>query len=191
MIKSGLEKCFSKLNIGTTTRFMSTSVNSVDLQNAPFVHYRPRNGENPKFKSPRRRASKLFHELNREFTEKIKESKPEVFRVRVDPGDAVELELIAQGGANNTNERHIERVRGVVIGKGNRGLDSWFLLRDVVYGLPIERRIPIFSPLVKSVKILEKNFIYKGKRKVKRAKLYFLRDRNPAACKVTQSKRKK
>lgn len=170
---------------------MSTRANSVDLQNAPFVHYRIRKGENPKFKSPRKRASKLFHELNKESCEKIKESKPEVFGVRVDPGDAIELQVISQGGVNNTNERHIERLRGVVIGKGNRGLDSWFLIRDVLFGLPVERRIPIFSPLVKSVKVLEKNFIYKGKRKVKRAKLYFLRDRNPAVCKVTQSKRKK
>lgn len=180
MIRSGLEKCFSKLTLGNTARFMSTGANSIDLQNAPFLHYRPRNGKNPKFKSPRKRASKLFYELNRESCEKIKESKPEVFGVRVDPGDAIEIEMITKGGVHTKNERHIERVRGVVLGKGNRGLDTWYHIRDVLFGLPVERRIKIYSPFIKSVKILEKNFIYKGKRKVKRAKLYFLRDRNPA-----------
>eukprot|EP00957_Ditylum_brightwellii_P082911 6304080-Ditylum_brightwellii.AAC.1 len=37
----------------------------------------------------------------------------------------------------------------------------------------------LHSPLLKSLKVLEKNFVHKGKKKVKRAKLYYLRDRLP------------
>jgi Ribosomal protein L19 len=48
-----------------------------------------------------------------------------------------------------------------------------------VFGVPVERRVPLHSPLVRSIKVLESNFVYKNRRKVKRAKLYFLRDRNP------------
>jgi len=39
--------------------------------------------------------------------------------------------------------------------------------------------VPLHSPLLRSLEVLEKNFVFKGKRKVKRAKLYYLSDRNP------------
>jgi ribosomal protein L19 len=52
--------------------------------------------------------------------------------------------------------------------------------------LPIERRIPMYSPMIKEAKVLERNFIFKEKRKVKRAKLYYFRDRNPLLTKVSK-----
>ena len=143
-------------------------------------HFRTRRGENPKFKSPRKRASKLFNELNTEICSSMKESKPSVFEAQVQVGDAVELEVLSQGGVESTNRKNIEKMRGVVIGMKSRGLATSIHIRDVVHGEPVERKIHLFSPLVKSLKVLEKNFVYKGKRKVKRAKLYFLRERNPA-----------
>jgi large subunit ribosomal protein L19 len=161
------------------SRLLST-FSEEELENGPFVHYRPRLGPNPKFRSPRKRASKLFLEINNELCESLKEKKPAVFETQVDVGDAVELEMINQGGAKTTLKRNIDKVRGVVIGKFNRGLGTSILIRDVIFGIPIERKIQLFSPLVKSMKVLEKNFIYKGRRKVKRAKLYFLREKNPA-----------
>lgn len=161
-------------------------MSDTELQNAPFVHYRRRNGENPKFKSPRKRASKLFHELTQETCASMKEAKPEVFKSDVAVGDAVELEVISQGGVASTIKKNYERLRGVVIGITNRGLGSSVHIRDVLYGEPVERIVHIFSPLVRSMKVLEKNFIYKGRRKVKRAKLYFLRGRNPSECRVTK-----
>lgn len=158
-------------------RYMSGA--AFDLQNAPFVHYRQRNGDNPKFKSPRKRASKLFDELNKEACENMRETKPAVFEAQVAVGDSVELEVITQGGIGSTRAKDVEKIRGVVIGKASRGLATSIHVRDVVYGEPVERKIHVYSPLVKSLKLLEKNFIYKGRRKVKRAKLYFLRERNP------------
>ena len=163
----------------STSRFLSTMSDS-DLQDAPFVHFRTRRGDNPKFKSPRKRASKLFHELNTEMCSTMKEAKPSVFEAPVRVGDAVELEVISQGGVQSTNRKNIEKMRGVVIGMASRGLATSVHIRDVVHGEPVERKIHLFSPLVKSMKVLEENFVYKGKRKVKRAKLYFLRERNPA-----------
>lgn len=144
----------------------------------PYLHHkkRPRFKDHVKFKSPRKRASKLFHELNNEAVEKSKTTKPAVFGVDYAVGDSIECEVIEQGGVNATE---LKRVRGIVIGKFNQSMDTAVLIRDVVMGTIVERRLPLHSPLLKSIKLLEKNFIYKGRRKVKRAKLYFLRDRNP------------
>jgi len=151
-----------------------------------FLHHgtRPRFRSNPKFKSPRKRASQLFEELNNEAVKKAKEEKPDVFAENPRVGDSVELEMVGEGG---TLEGKLEKVRGLVIGKVNRGLASSLIVRDVVFGEPVEWKIPLYSPMVKSLKILERNFVFKGKRKVKRAKLYYLRERSPNEYRVTKS----
>ena len=86
----------------------------------PYVHHkkRPRFRDYVKFKSPIRRASKLLHELSQECVEKSKATKPEVFGVEYAVGDAIECEIIEFGGVNSSDVR---RVRGVVIGKFNKG----------------------------------------------------------------------
>ena len=122
-------------------------------------------------------ASKLFNELQREVVEDNKKKNPAVLNVPFRVGDAIEIEVISEGDVNSTN---IDKIRGLVIGKKNRGLGSTIQLRDVVYGEPIERTIPLHSPLLKKLTVLEQNFLHKGKKRVKRAKLYYLRDRNPA-----------
>jgi len=166
--------------------FSTAAAADLDENLMPFVHYRPRNGENPKFKSPRKRASKLFYEINKEVTEQLKEAKPAVFDAHVEVGDSVELQIITEGGVASTKPSDVEKVRGVVIGMASRGLATSIHIRDVVYGEPVERKIHIYSPLVKTMTVLEKNFIYKGRRKVKKAKLYHLRGRNPTEYRVTK-----
>jgi large subunit ribosomal protein L19 len=94
--------------------------------------------------------------------------------------------MVSQGGLLESDKQEIEKIRGVVLGIVNRGLGSSMILRDVVYGVPIERRIPLYSPMIKDAKLLERNFIFKGKKKVKRAKLYYFRDRNPLLTKVSK-----
>lgn len=93
--------------------------------------------------------------------------------------------MVSMGGLHE-DKQEMEKIRGVVLGIVRRGLGSSLLLRDVVYGLPIERRIPLFSPMIKEAKVLESNFVFKGKKKVKRAKLYYFRDRNPLLTKVSK-----
>jgi large subunit ribosomal protein L19 len=154
----------------------------------PFVHHghRPRCREYEKFKSPRKRASKMFLELNEEACAKSKEAHPTLWKDTIRVGDSVELKMVSQGGLKESDKQELEKIRGVVLGIVNRGLGSSLVLRDVVYGLPIERRIPMHSPMIKEAKILERNFIFKEKRKVKRAKLYYFRDRNPLLTKVSK-----
>ena len=105
-----------------------------------------------------------------------KKKNPKLWQLKFRVGDAVEIMMVSQGGVNSTE---LERNRGVIQGIFRKGLDHSIMIRDIVMGEPVERTIPLHSPLIRSMKILEKNFIFKGKRKVKRAKLYYLRDLNP------------
>lgn len=153
------------------------------LSSMSYKHHgkRPRFREQPKFKSPRKRASSLLKEIEAEGIELSKQSKPKVWDVPFKVGDAIEIEAVIQGGVNSTE---IEKLRGVVIGIYRKRLDYSVLIRDVVFGEPIERRIPLHSPLLRSLKVLEENFVFKGKREVKRAKLYYLRTRNPLGKRI-------
>lgn len=117
----------------------------------------------------------MLHEITEEAIQKSKEARPKVwsdFRV----GDAIEIHMASIGGVKS---QRFEKIRGVVLGIFRNGLDTSVLIRDVMFGQPIERRVPLHSPLLRSLAVLEKNFVFKGKRKVKRAKLYYLRERNP------------
>ena len=161
-----------------------SSLGPVDPEDMPYIHHghRPRHRGYQKFKSPRKKASKLFEELNKEAVEKSKEVNPAMWQEKIRVGDSVELQMVTQGGLHEDGDKQgqeVEKVRGVVLGLINRGLGSSMILRDVVYGQPIERKIPMHSPMIKEVKVLERNFIFKGKKKVKRAKLYYFRDLNP------------
>lgn len=148
-----------------------------------YFHFNRREKPKPKFKSPRKRASKLLAELNDEAVARSKEGNPDVWSANVRVGDAIEIASVNQGGRDSAD---VEKLRGVVLGKTHRGLATSVIIRDVVMGTPIERKVCLHSPLIKSVKVLEENFIYKGKRKVKRAKLYFMRDRKPEDTRVSK-----
>lgn len=177
-----LGRSFTALQRPLTASFSSQT--TVPAEDMAYLHHgqRPRFRGYEKFKSPRKRASKLLNELQTEAIQQSKDDKPEVWSSGFRVGDALEIKL-TQGGAKSDK---FEKVRGVVIGINRKGLDTSVLLRDVVFGQPVERRVPLHSPLVKEVTVLEENFIYKGKRKVKRAKLYFLEERNPLLCRVTK-----
>ena len=175
--------------VGTSEDVISSSEASseeYDIDDRAFLHHgiRPRFREKPKFKSPRKRASSLYKELQEEAIEQSKKSRPKVWNTKFNVGDAIEIEAVTQGGVKSDDT---EKLRGVVLGIFRKGLDHSVLLRDVVFGEPIERRIPLHSPLVRSVRLIEENFIFKGKRRVKRAKLYYLRDRNPQSTYILKN----
>mmetsp|Transcript_15062 Transcript_15062/g.23375 ORF Transcript_15062/g.23375 Transcript_15062/m.23375 type:complete len:209 (-) Transcript_15062:76-702(-) len=185
-----------------TLRALSGKIHNIHIDNIarpgkgvpkdemPFYHHRyvPKfhDADHPprkKHKIPRKRASKLLLDLQTEAVAKNKSERPHVLDVEFWPGDAIELEMVTHGGINSDKT---EKVRGVVLGRVNKGLGASVLIRDVLFGDAVNRQIPLHSPLIKSLKVLEKNFIYKGKRKVKRGKLYFLMDRPKKDCQVTK-----
>ena len=160
-----------------------SSIGAVEKEDMPSLHHgkRPRHRDYEKFRSPRKRASKLLHELNKEAVEKSKAANPAMWNAGFRVGDSIEVKMVTQGGTvpREGVTQNIEKVRGVVLGIISRGLASSVIIRDVVYGLPIERKIPMHSPTVKECQVLARNFIFNGKRKVKRAKLYYFRNLNP------------
>jgi len=176
----------SSISICSISRHFASSV--VEADGMPFAHHgnRPRCRDYKKFKSPRKRASNLFLELNKEACAKSKDAYPTIWQDDIRVGDSMELKMVSQGGLKEGDKQEVEKIRGVVLGMVHRGLGSSLILRDVVYGLPIERRIAVYSPMIKEARVLERNFIFKNKKKVKRAKLYYFRDRNPLLTKVSK-----
>ena len=57
-------------------------------------------------------------------------------------------------------------------------LFTWYDLQTE-FGTPVFRRLVLFSPLIKSIKVLQRAFIHKGKKRVRGSKLYYLMDRHP------------
>ena len=159
-------------------RLLSALFSTLDRGDMPYLHHgkRPRFRGYEKFKSPRKRANILLYELNKEAVDQSKASKPKVWDTNFRVGDAIEIEMVLEGGVKSDDT---EKIRGVVLGIFRKKMDTSVLIRDVVFGEPIERRVPLHSPLLRSLKVLEKNFVNKGKKRVRRAKLYYLSDRNP------------
>jgi Ribosomal protein L19 len=169
-------------SVRTESTNSSSPVSDADM---PFLHFRPQplldKSSYKKFISPRKRANKMMTEITKEAIAKA--HNPQVHDVKFRVGDAIEITMVCQGGVNS---KETQKIRGVVLGIDRGGLGTGVYLRDVVFGDPVDRKIPLYSPMVKNVKVLEKNFVFKGKRKVKRAKLYYLRDRLPQETRVTK-----
>jgi len=98
-------------------------------------------------------------------------------------GDALEVKMLPY----KTAEKPVI-IRGVVISKVNRGYDSSFVLKDVFLGEIVERRISLYAPLIQDLKVVQKAFIHRNRtvpKRVRRSKLYYLRDLDPLICKVS------
>lgn len=155
-------------------------------EDMPFVHFADSiNRPKPKFKSPRKRASKLYHELKTGAIEASIAVKPAVFDLPFRVGDTIELEIQVDGKVSSPTPK-LEKVRGILIGHEKRGISTSVRIIDVLHGETVERKIELHSPMVKSLKVLEERFITKGKKRVKRAKLYYLRDRPDNELRVTK-----
>ena len=73
---------------------------------------------------------------------------------------------------------------GIVIAKNNVGVRRTFVVRKISYGVGVERIFPLHSPRIDRIEVVRKG-------KVRRAKLYYLRDRVGKAAKVKELIRKK
>lgn len=77
-----------------------------------------------------------------------------------------------------TTER-IQVFEGIVIAKNNSGVRKTFTVRKISYGVGVERIFPMHSPRIEKVEVVRKG-------RVRRAKLYYLRDRVGKAAKVKE-----
>ena len=77
------------------------------------------------------------------------------------------------------DRKRIQAYEGIVIGKRNRGLNSAFTVRKVSSGEGVERTFQTYSPLIASIEI-------KRRGDVRRAKLYYLRDRSGKSARIRE-----
>jgi large subunit ribosomal protein L19 len=92
-----------------------------------------------------------------------------------DIGDYVRVHLKVKEG----NRERIQIFEGTVIAKKGGGLKETFTVRKISYGVGVERVLPLHSPKIDKIEIVRKG-------KVRRAKLYYLRDRVGKAAKVRE-----
>lgn len=103
-------------------------------------------------------------------SEQLKDNAPQ-FNV----GDTVRVHNKIKEG----NRERIQLFEGTVIAKKNGGISETFTVRRVSYGVGVEKTFPLHSPNVEGVDIIRRG-------KVRRAKLYYLRDRVGKSAKVKE-----
>ena len=77
------------------------------------------------------------------------------------------------------SRERIQAFEGVCIGRRNAGISSVFTVRKVSYGEGVERIFPLYSPRIDSIEVLRKG-------KVRRAKLYYLRERQGKSARISE-----
>ena len=96
------------------------------------------------------------------------------------PGDTVRVGVrIVEG-----KRERIQNFEGVCIAKKNRSINSSFTVRKISFGEGVERTFALYSPIVNSIKIIRSG-------KVRRAKLYYLRDRTGKSARIAEKIKKK
>ena len=91
------------------------------------------------------------------------------------PGDTVRVQVRVKEG----DRERLQAFEGVVIAKRNRGLNSSFTVRKISYGEGVERVFQTHSPLVASIEVRRRG-------DVRRAKLYYLRNRTGKSARIKQ-----
>ena len=119
---------------------------------------------------------KNIEEINNTNVKKIlaKKKIPEFF-----PGDTIKVGVrIAEG-----KRERIQYFEGVCIAKKNRDINSSFTVRKISFGEGVERTFALYSPIIGSIKIVRSG-------KVRRAKLYYLRDRKGKSARIFEKIKK-
>ena len=120
---------------------------------------------------------KTIEEINQANVKKIAAEKklPDFF-----PGDILKVGVKITEGKRD----RIQYFEGVCIAKKNRDLNSSFTVRKISFGEGVERTFALYSPIVDSIKVVRSG-------KVRRAKLYYLRDRTGKSARITEKIKKK
>ncbi|KAJ1704741.1 hypothetical protein LUZ63_004520 [Rhynchospora breviuscula] len=140
-------------------RCMSTAAQpDADLDDEHAASAPPR----VKFKRLDKTAKQIMAILDKEAVHKVSSQRelPDI-----QPGCILQLKLEVP-----ENKRRLSTLKGIVIARRNAGFNTTFRLRRLVAGVGVESVFPLYSPNIKEMKILDR-------KKVRRAKLYYLRDR--------------
>jgi|TARA_B100000780_G_C20861489_1_gene342470 large subunit ribosomal protein L19 len=120
---------------------------------------------------------KNIEDINREAVKKILASRK---ITDFSPGDTIKVGVkIVEG-----KRERVQFFEGVCIAKKNRDINSSFTVRKISFGEGVERTFSLYSPVVDSIKVIRSG-------KVKRAKLYYLRDRKGKSARIAEKIKKK
>ena len=119
---------------------------------------------------------KTIEEINLQNVKKILSEKkiPNFF-----PGDVVKVGVRITEG----KKERIQYFEGVCIAKKSRDLNSSFTVRKISFGEGVERTFPLYGTVIDTIKVIRSG-------KVRRAKLYYLRDRTGKSARITEKIRK-
>ena len=120
---------------------------------------------------------KTIEEINQNNVKKILSEKkiPNFF-----PGDVVKVGVRITEGKKD----RIQYFEGVCIAKKSRDINSSFTVRKISFGEGVERTFPLYGTVIDSIKVIRSG-------KVRRAKLYYLRDRTGKSARIAEKIRKK
>ena len=115
----------------------------------------------------------IIQQLEAEQAEKIaaKRTLPEF-----SPGDTVRVNVKVTEG----NRTRVQAYEGVCIARSGGGVNESFTVRKISYGEGVERVFPVYSPMIEGVEIVRRG-------KVRRAKLYYLRDRRGKSARIVEN----
>lgn len=117
----------------------------------------------------------LIQQLEQEQIAKLAKTIP-----NFQPGDTVIVNVKVKEGERT----RVQAYEGVCISRSGGGLHESFTVRKISYGEGVERVFPIYSPNVESIKVVRRGA-------VRRAKLYYLRDRRGKSARIAERTEKK
>jgi large subunit ribosomal protein L19 len=115
-------------------------------------------------------AMNIIEQLEQEQIAKLGKTIPQF-----DPGDTVIVNVKVVEGERT----RVQAYEGVCIARSGGGLNESFTVRKISYGEGVERVFPVYSPLIDSIKLVRRG-------KVRRAKLYYLRDRRGKSARIAE-----
>lgn len=98
------------------------------------------------------------------------------------PGDTLRVNVRIQEGAGKDAKFRIQAYEGVCIARSGGGIHETFTVRKVSYGEGVERIFPLYSPSIDSIQLVRRGT-------VRRAKLYYLRDRSGKSARIAERER--
>ena len=112
------------------------------------------------------RRNKILEEIEKAQEKEIPE---------FNPGDTVSVSVRVKEG----ERERLQAFDGVVIGKRNKGINSSFIVRKISHGVGVERTFQTHSPLIASIEV-------KRRGDVRKAKLYYLRERSGRSARIKE-----
>ena len=91
------------------------------------------------------------------------------------PGDTVRVNVKIKEG----ERERVQAYEGVCIARGGQGIDESFTVRKISFGEGVERVFPVLSPMIESIEVKRRGV-------VRRAKLYYLRDRRGKSARIAE-----